>query len=103
MNYKTGDSNHYQKELEVRFGTKGKYINKHQYDNVLRKLQSMNFYPMSMNGEHLLRIMNQYDPNHKQITNIRTEIRNLENIQYYCKHNRLPEKKEVLVFQKNSK
>ena len=63
----------------------------------------MNFYPMSMNGEHLLRIMNQYDPNHKQITNIRTEIRNLENIQYYCKHNRLPEKKEVLVFQKKFK
>ena len=100
LNYNTGNSKQYHKELEVRFGTRGKYITKDQYDNVIKKLQSVGFYLMNTEGSHLLRIMNQYDPNMKQISNIRTEIRNLENIQYYCKHNRIPEKKDAVIFQK---
>ena len=100
LNYNTGNSKQYHKELEVRFGTRGKYITKDQYDNVIKKLQSVGFYMMNSEGSHLLRIMNQYDPNMKQISNIRTEIRNLENIQYYCKHNRIPEKKDAVIFQK---
>ena len=100
LNYNTGDSKHYHKELEIRFGTRGKFITKHQYDNVLKKLQSVGFYLVNNEGLHLLRIMNQYDPNIKQISNIRTEIRNLENIQYYCKHNRVPEQKDAVIFQK---
>ena len=100
LNYNTGNSKQYHKELEVRFGTRGKYITKDQYDNVIKKLQSVGFYLINTEGSHLLRIMNQYDPNMKQISNIRTEIRNLENIQYYCKHNRIPEKKDAVIFQK---
>ena len=100
LNYNTGDSKHYHKELEVRFGTRGKFIKKDQYDNVLKKLQSVGFHLVNNEGLHLLRIMNQFDPNTKQISNIRTEIRNLENIQYYCKHNRVPEKKDSVIFQK---
>ena len=100
LNYNTGDTKHYHKELEVRFGTKGKFITKDQYDNVLKKLKSVGFYLTNNEGLHLLRIMNQYDPNMKQLSNIRTEIRNLENIQYYCKHNRIPEKKDSVIFQK---
>lgn len=100
LNYNTGDSKHYHKELEVRFGTRGKYITKDQYDNVIKKLQNMGFYLINNEGTHLLRIMNQYDPNTKQISNIRTEIRNIENIQYYCKHNRIPEKRDSVIFQK---
>ena len=100
LNYKAGDSKQYHKELEVRFATRGKSISREQYDNVVRKLRSVGFYAANTNGEDLLRIMNQYDPSNKAVSNIRTEITGIEHIQYYCKHNRIPEHKGSVKFQK---
>ena len=100
LNYKAGDSKQYHKELEVRFATRGKSISREQYDNVVRKLRSVGFYAANTNGEDLLRIMNKYDPSNKAVSNIRTEITGIEHIQYYCKHNRIPEHKGSVKFQK---
>ena len=78
------------RELEVRFGTKGNQrINKIDYDNVVKKFKSLGFHSNNEEGEYLLRINTEYY-NEKFgyiLSNIRSEITGLDAIQYYCKTN----------------
>ena len=78
------------RELEVRFGTKGNQrIYKIDYDNVVKKIKSLGFISNNEEGEYLLRINTEYY-NEKFgyiLSNIRTEIIGLDAIQYYCKTN----------------
>jgi mRNA (guanine-N7-)-methyltransferase len=82
-------------ELEVRFGTRGiKNLNKNDYDNVIKKLKSSNFTSLNENGEYSLRMQNEFlDSNTGKfrVSNIRTEIYGLTQIQEYCINNNLSE------------
>ena len=81
-------SNISNKELEVRFGTKGNYITKIDYDNVIKKLSNLGFQCSSSEGEYFLRIQNEYLSTHGiVISKVRTEIKGLTGIQDYCRHN----------------
>jgi hypothetical protein len=77
-------------ELEVRFGTK--YYNpitKINFNNALKKMKSIGFIQMEAESYHL-NIQNEYiDPNtgKNRLSNIRTTIKGLYNIQKYCKTN----------------
>jgi hypothetical protein len=79
------------KELEVRFGTKGiKPLTKIDYDNVIKKLMASNFKTDCQEGSYRLSIQNQYvkpSTGKFEISKIRTEIRGLNVIQSYCKNN----------------
>ena len=78
-------------ELEVKFATKGyKHFSKIDYDNVIRKLKSLEFYSPNEQGIYMFRIQNEYlDPKSGQfrMSNIRTEINGFHAIQDYCKTN----------------
>ena len=74
-------------ELEARFGT-GKPITQIQFEAVIAKLKSLGFTLENMTGTYRLTIQSEYeDPNtgYTKISNIRTEISGLANIQEYCK------------------
>ena len=77
-------------ELEVRFGTK--YYNpitKIKFNNALKKMKSIGFIQVEAESYHL-NIQNEYvDPNtgKTKLSNIRTTIKGLYNIQKYCKTN----------------
>jgi hypothetical protein len=91
---KTFYDNNRKGELEVKFGTKGiKSITKNNYDNVVKKLKSSGFYPLGEeNGEYYLRINCEFLDSitgRFKMSNIRTDIRSLPNIQEYCKTNDL--------------
>ena len=97
---KTYYDNNHNGELEVKFGTKGiKSITKNNYDNVVRKLKSSGFVALGEeNGEYYLRINCEFLDSitgRFKMSNIRTDIRSLQNIQEYCKTNdikNLPQK-----------
>ena len=89
----------FQKELEVRFGTRGKDIKRNEFENVINKLQSCGYINTNPEGIHMLRIMLKYNEEETSITTIRSEIQNIENIQQFCKTNRLPNSSGV-SFQK---
>lgn len=78
-------------ELEVRFGTrKVKPITITDYDNVIRKLKSLGFAAIDVNGLYSLRVNCEYLDSYTgktKLSNIRTEINGLDNIQQYCKTN----------------
>jgi hypothetical protein len=78
-------------ELEVRFGTKGiKKLTRSDYDNVIKKLKSLGFNCINESGNYTLKIQNEFlDKNRGvfELSNIRTEINGLTNIQEYCKVN----------------
>jgi len=79
-------------ELEVKFGTRGiKTLNKNDYDNVVKKLKSSGFYTLNAAGESMLRINSEFNRGEFRVSNIRTEIRGLHNIQQYCKNNDIKE------------
>ena len=78
------------KELEVRFGdTKGiRPLTKNDYDNVIKKLKSLNFVSSNEQGEYSLRIQHEYNDTKygvKKLSDIRTEINSLYSISDYCK------------------
>ena len=82
-------SNH---ELEVKFGTKGiKPLTRNDYDNVIKKLKSFGFgINGEVSGQYYLRINCEYlDSNtgRFKMSDVRTEISGLHNIQSYCKNN----------------
>ena len=82
------------KELEIRFSNGKSRITKIDYDNVCRKLLSLGFKPNKNEGKYLLRISNEYtdrSTGRTKISNIRTEINNLDNVKEYCKTNKLPD------------
>ena len=88
-----GHNNTVNQELEVRFGTRGiKPLSITDYDNVIRKLKSLGFNPVDVNGNYSLRINCEYLDNITgkiKLSDIRTEINGLHNIQNYCKNNDL--------------
>ena len=79
-------------ELEVRFGTKGiKPLTRNDYDNVIKKLKSFGFNltgetsglsSLRINCEFLDSITGKF-----KMSDIRTEINGIHNIQSYCKNN----------------
>jgi hypothetical protein len=82
-------------ELEVRFGTKGiKPLSRSDYDNVIKKLKSFGFENPDPSGIYSLRINCEYlDSNTGKfkLSDVRTEINGLHNIQLYCKNNNIKE------------
>lgn len=75
-------------ELEGRFGTK-RSLTAIQFDNVVAKLKSFGFRTLGT-GEYHLNIQNEFQDRksgHRKISNIRTEIHGLHNIQEYCRKN----------------
>jgi len=80
-------------ELEARFGTRGiKPITKIDFDNVIQKLKAQGF-TFENTNKYILRIQNEHieaNTGQKRISNIRTQIEGLTNIQNYCKTNLLP-------------
>lgn len=83
-------------ELEVKFGTRGiKPIGRIDYGNVIKRLLSYGFAPTgNSNGtnKYLLRIQNEYtdiSTGTVRLSNMRTEINGIHNIQQYCKTNRV--------------
>ena len=81
-------------ELEVRFGTKGKFRITHSiYDNVIKRLLSLGF--TSSNQESILRITNEYiDPKTgiTKMSNVRGEIMGLGRISEYCRNDNIVDK-----------
>ena len=76
-------------ELEVRFGTR-KPITEIQFDSVIAKLKSLGFTVDNLSGSYRLTIQTEYtDPKtgFTKISNVRTEVSGLSNIQEYCKTN----------------
>jgi len=89
---KTFYDNNTSGELEVKFGTKGiKSITKNNYDNVVRKLKSAGFTAVGEeNGDYYLRVNCEFLDSISgrfKMSNIRTDIRGLPNIQEFCKTN----------------
>jgi hypothetical protein len=82
-------------ELEVKFGTKGiKPLTRNDYDSVIKKLKSLGFVTSNTVGEYYLRINCEFlDPQTGKfkLSDIRTEISGLHNIQEYCKNNDIKE------------
>ena len=80
-------------ELEVRFGTKGiRSISRVDFDNVIQTLKSKGFTTERPTGVYRLRIQNEFmdkKTSEMRISNIRTEITSLSNIQEYCRKNTL--------------
>lgn len=79
-------------ELEVKFGTRGiKPIDRLQYGQVIQGLLSHGFAAVG-NNKYLLRIQTEYtdvSTGEVRLSNLRTEISGLHNVQTYCKSNRL--------------
>lgn len=79
-------------ELEAKFGTRGiKPLSRIDYGNVIQHLLSQGFAPTGQN-KYLLRIQNEYvetSTRNVLMSNLRTEINGLHNVQAYCKSNRL--------------
>jgi hypothetical protein len=81
-------------ELEVKFGTKGiKSLTKSDYDNVVKKLKSFGFNIKGENsGAYYLRINCEFldsTTGKFKMSNIRSEVAGLFNIQEYCKTNNI--------------
>lgn len=80
-----------QNELEVRFGTRNiKKITRIDFDNVIKKLKSLDYYCNNQEGNHILKIQPEFeDPKTGEIktSSIRTEIQGISNIQNYCNLN----------------
>ena len=79
-------------ELEVKFGTRGvKEITKDDFDNVVKKLLSSGF-KIVKSQEYCLKIQSEFTDigtGKTKLSNIRTEIYGLSNIQKYCRNDRL--------------
>ena len=76
-------------ELEAKFGTK-RSITKMNFDNVISRLKTLGFNSMRSAGDYHLNIQCEFFDNkkgQKQMSNIRTEINGITNIQMYCKKN----------------
>ena len=78
-------------ELEVRFRTTSKQkLSKIDFDNVVRKLKSMNFVCTNPTGEYQLKIQGEFTDaktGRTKMSNLRTQINGMTSIQTYCKEN----------------
>ena len=88
-------------ELEIKFGTKRfNQINKVDFDNIISKLKSLDFYPIKPEGEYTMNITNEYADartGKMRDSNIRTTLTGIRKIQKYCKENRISEDKLMNV------
>ena len=89
------ERNNINRELEVKFGTKGiKPLTRNDYDNVIKKLKSFGFTTPDSVGNYYLRINCEYLDSMSgrfKLSDIRTEISGLHNIQNYCVNNDIAE------------
>ena len=87
-------------ELEVRFGTRNlkhvASITKIDFDNVIKTLLSTGFI-MQKTDEYTLKINSEIVNGKPEMSNIRTEIAGLHNIQMYCKTNSLDKVQPTFV------
>ena len=78
-------------ELEVRFRTTSKArLTKIDFDNVIRKLKSLNFIAPNDQGEYQLKIQTEFTDvktGRTKMSNIRTQITGIAAIQKYCNTN----------------
>ena len=90
-------------ELEVKFGTKGiKRITKIDYDNVIKKLKSLDFIETGPE-EYILRCMNEFIDTKtgiRKISNVRTELTGFDNIKNLCETNDINSSYNVKFVQK---
>ena len=82
-------------ELEVRFRTTSKTkLTKIDYDNVIRKLKSLNFISSNPQGEYQLKIQTEFTDvktGRTKMSNIRSQVSGISGIQKYCKNNSFEE------------
>lgn len=97
-------------ELEIRFGTNTTQnpITRESFENVIKKFKSYGFKLEYEDGNYHLNINSQYQDSKtgiNKISNLRTEIHGLHNIQEYCKKNRfnIEEVPEHIKFTKKNK
>ena len=87
------DSKTNQDEFEVRFGTKYfNKISKIDFENIISKVKSMGFYAKNIDGDAYLNIQNEYADarsGRMKLSNIRTTLFGIHNIQKYCKENNI--------------
>ena len=80
-------------EFEIRFKQKNRHpLSKLDYDNVIKKLKSLHFTMISSSGENILKIQNEFIDKKTQkakISNIKTIINGISNIQTYCRENNI--------------
>ena len=93
-------------EIEVRFGTKGiKPLTKMDYDNVIKKLQSLGFFVEDPKGQYSLKIETEFldiKTGQFRSSNIRLEIYNFDSIKEYCKTNDIERAANALTVMKKS-
>ena len=91
-------------EIEIRFGTKGiKYLNRIDYDNVIKKLKSLGFTTVNNQGFYALKIESEFldiRTGEFRSSNIRTEIDGLNAVQDYCKTNDISNYLQNVTFRK---
>lgn len=79
-------------ELEVRFNTKTfNSLTKIDFDNVIKKLKSLNFTSPNPQGEYQLKIQSEFTDiktGRTKMSNIRSQISGISSIQNYCKTNK---------------
>jgi hypothetical protein len=94
----------YEDEIEVRFGTKGiKYLNRTDYDNVIKKMKSLGFNTVNAEGFYTLKIETEFldiRTGDFKSSNIRVEIDGIKSIQEYCKTNDISNQLQNVVFRK---
>lgn len=86
-------------ELEVRFGTRGNSLGKHEFDNVIQKLLSLQFTFENKNA-YTLKMQNEFiDPKtgKERLSLVRTEINGISEIQKYCKTNMITQERLLLT------
>ncbi len=85
------ESQNYNDEFEIRFGTNyNNNITRIKFDNIIKKLKSLGFKSIDGNGKYHLNIQNEYIDvvsGKIKLSNVRTEIKGITNIQQYCKKN----------------
>ena len=87
-------------ELEIRFGTKfWNPITRINFENVIQKIKSSGWSLLNTDNDYTLKIQNEYitTDGTKRLSNIRTEIAGLKNIQQYCKSDNIKKIDETNV------
>ena len=92
-------------ELEVRFGNKGvRSLTRNDYDAVIKKLKSRNFFSQNENGFCGLRIRSEFlDPKSGRfkMSNTRVELTGYNDIQNYCKTNLITNQHSITFTKKS--
>jgi len=93
-------------ELEVRFHTTSKTrLTKIDFDNVIRKLKSLNFVSPNDQGEYQLKIQTEFTDvktGRTKMSNIRTQVTGISAIQKYCNTNTIDEKDSTVSYMMKS-